>query len=212
MEGMILYDCATAPSPRRARMFIAEKGLTIETRQVDLKSGEHFGEAFRAINPRCTVPALDVGNGDVLTDNASIAAYLEAIRPDPPLLGRDPIEKARIAEWNARSESEGLLAVAEALRNSAPGLKGRALTGPDSYEQIPQLAARGAARVSAFFKVLDERLSDSAYLAGEAFSVADITAFVFVEFAERARFAPDGDFPALAEWRDALRARPSAQQ
>ncbi|MEE2567099.1 glutathione S-transferase family protein [Hyphobacterium marinum] len=210
MDGLVFYDCATAPSPRRARMVIAEKGLTVEARQVDLRSGEHFFDAFRAINPRCTVPALDTGEGVVLTDNASIAAYLEAIRPDPPLLGVTPVEKALIAEWINRTEFEGLMGVAEAFRNSAPGFKGRALTGPDNYDQIPALAERGRARVAAFYPVLERRLADSPYLGGDQFSIADITAFVFVEFAARAGVEPEGDFPAMDEWRGAIRIRPSA--
>lgn len=210
MDGLVFYDCATAPSPRRARMVIAEKGISVETRQVDLRGGEHFSHAFRAINPRCTVPALDTGEGVILTDNASIAAYLEAIRPDPPLLGRTPVEKALVAEWVNRAEFEGLLAVAEAFRNSAPGFAGRALTGPVAYEQIPALAERGRARAAAFYPILDERLARAPYLAGDGFSLADITAFVFVEFAARAGVEPAGEFPALSEWRDAIRARPSA--
>ncbi len=105
-----LYDCATAPSPRRARILLAEKGIPHETVQVDLRSGEQLGEAYRQINPQCTVPALRTHEGVVLTDNAAIAAYAEAIQPEPPLLGRTPIEKAQVAGWNWRMEFEGLLA------------------------------------------------------------------------------------------------------
>ena len=92
-----LYDCSTAPSPRRARILLAEKGVVHESVQIDLRSGEQMGEAFRAVNPQCTVPALRTEEGSVLTDNAAIAAYLEARFPEPPMLGRTPIEKARIA-------------------------------------------------------------------------------------------------------------------
>ncbi|MEE9476945.1 MAG: glutathione S-transferase, partial [Roseateles sp.] len=107
-----LYDCATAPSPRRARILLAEKRLPHETVQVDLRSGEHFGAAFRRINPHCTVPALVTDEGAVLTDNAAIAAYVEALQPEPPLLGRTPLDKAEIASWQWRVEFEGLMAVA----------------------------------------------------------------------------------------------------
>ncbi len=210
MDRLTFYDCTPAPSPRRARMFIAEKGLALDTRQVDLKSGEHFSDEFRALNPRCTVPVLDTGEGAALCDNASIARYLEEIRPDPPLMGHDPLEKALVADWVSRVEFDGLLGVAEALRNSAPGLAGRALTGPVSYAQIPALAERGKSRVANFYGVLEDRLAQSAYLAGEHFSWADISAFVFVEFAARAGVQPEADFPALAQWREAIAARPSA--
>jgi glutathione S-transferase len=210
MQDHVFYDCATAPSPRRARMFIVEKGLDIPTRQIDLRSGEQLGDAFRAINPRCTVPALQLPDGTVLGDNASIARYLEEVRPDPPLMGRTPVEKALIAEWNAIAEFDGLLAMAETIRNSLPGMKGRALTGPKNYEQIPELAERGRARVVQFFETLDQRLSDHAYLAGDAFSVADITAFVAVEFAGWIKLRPQENQRALTAWRNALAERPSA--
>ena len=111
-----LYDCATAPNPRRARILLAEKGIAHATVQVDLRNGEQFGEAFRSVNAQCTVPALLTDEGPVLTDNAAIIAYLEALRPDPPLLGRTPLEKADIATWHWRAEIEGLAAVVEALR------------------------------------------------------------------------------------------------
>ena len=121
-----LYDCATAPSPRRARIFLAEKGIAHETVPVDLRSGEQMGDAYRRMNPQCTVPALRTDEGLLLTDNAAIAAWLEARHPNPPLLGVTPEEKAEIASWNWRMEFEGLLAVAEALRNSAPAMANRA--------------------------------------------------------------------------------------
>ena len=106
-----LYDCATAPSPRRARILLAEKGIAHETVQVDLRAGEQLGEAFRAINPLCTVPALRTDEGAMLTDNAAIIAWAEAFRPDPPLLGTTPLDKAEVASWHWRAEFEGLLAV-----------------------------------------------------------------------------------------------------
>ena len=212
MKEHVFYDCATAPSPRRARMFIAEKGLDIPTVQVDLRSKEQLGEAFRAINPRCTVPALKLPDGIVLGDNVSIARYLEEIRPDPPLMGRDPVEKAVIAEWNAIAESDGLLAMAEIIRNSLPGMKGRALTGPRDYDQITELVERGKARIKHFFELLNARLETNAYLGGEAFSVADITAFVVVEFAGWVKLAPAENQTALIEWRTAIAERPSAKK
>ena len=134
-----LYDCATAPSPRRARIFLAEKGVAHDTVQVDLRSGEQLGEAFRRINPQCTVPALVTEEGAVLTDNAGIAAYLEARYPEPPLLGRTPLEKAEMAAWQWRIEFEGLMAIAEALRNSSPAMAGRALPGPEQGPFMPTL-------------------------------------------------------------------------
>jgi glutathione S-transferase len=205
-----LYDCATAPSPRRARILLAEKGVAHETVQVDLRSGEQLGEAYRRINPQCTVPALRTGEGAVLTDNAGIAAYLEARYPEPPLLGTTPLEKAQVASWNWRVEFEGLLAIAEALRNGSPAMANRALPGPQDYPQIPELAQRGLARVRNFFTTLDERLAGSEFVAGERFSIADITAVVAVDFARVVKVKPDEQqHPNLVRWRAAMAQRPS---
>ena len=124
------YDCATAPSLRRTRLLLAEKNVPHDTVMIDLRQGEQMSEAYRAINPQCTVPALRTDEGVVLTDNAGIAAYLEARFPEPPLMGTTPLEKAEIASWHWRAEFEGLMAIAEALRNSSPAMAGRALPGP----------------------------------------------------------------------------------
>lgn len=204
-----LYDCATAPSPRRARIFLAEKGVAHDTVSVDLRSGEQLGEAYRQINPQCTVPALRTEHGLVLTDNAAIAAYLEARYPNPPLLGATPEEKAEIASWNWRMEFEGLLAVAEALRNSAPAMANRALPGAVNYPQIPALAERGLARVEHFLDMLNERLAGRAFIAADRFSVADITAVVSVDFARIVKRKPGERHAELLRWRAAMASRPA---
>ena len=204
-----LYDCATAPSPRRARIFLAEKGVPHGTVQVDLRSGEQMGEAFRRVNPQCTVPALRTEHGLVLTDNAGIAAYLEARFPDPPLLGATPEEKAEVASWNWRMEFEGLLAIAEALRNSAPAMANRALPGAVDYPQIPALAERGLLRVGQFFAMLNERLAGRDFIAADRFSVADITAVVAGDFARVVKHKPGEQHPHLLRWRAAMAVRPS---
>jgi glutathione S-transferase len=203
------YDCATAPNPRRARLFLAEKGVLHETVQVDLRSGEQLGDAYRQINPQCTVPALRLDSGLTLTDNAAIAAYLEAQYPEPPLMGRTPQEKAEIASLNWRMEFEGLMPIAEALRNSSPGMVDRALPGPVNYAQIPELAQRGLARAQRFFDSLDALLARRRYVAGEVFSVADITAVVAVDFARIIKLKPDERHPNLQRWRALLAERPS---
>jgi glutathione S-transferase len=204
-----LYDCATAPSPRRARILLAEKGVVHETIQVDLRNGEHLGDAYRKVNPQCTVPALRTDEGLLLTDNAAITAWLEARFPEPPLLGSTPAEKAEIASWNWRVEFEGLLAIAEALRNSAPAMAHRALPGPVDYAQIPELAERGLARAQQFFVMLNDRLAGRDYVAADRFSIADITAVVAVDFARVVKVKPGEQHPHLQRWRAALAQRPS---
>lgn len=198
-----------APSPRRARIFLAEKGVEHRTVNVDLMRQEQLGEAFRAINPHCTVPALALDDGIVLTDNAAIIAYIEATFPAPPLLGETPLEKAEIASWNARIEMEGLSAAGEALRNSAPQMKGRALTGPFNYVQIPSLAERGVARLRTFFDMLDAHLAGRAFVATDRFSLADITAVVTIDFARVVRVKMNDDHVHLARWGAALAERRS---
>lgn len=202
-----LYDCATAPSPRRARILLAEKGVAHETVQVDLRQGEQLGDAYRRINPHCTVPALLTEEGAMLTDNAGIAAYLEARYPEPPLLGRTPLEKAEIAAWQWRVEFEGLMAIAEALRNSSPAMAGRALPGPVDYAQIPALAERGLARLQHFLAVLDAHLQGRDFIAAGQFSIADITAVVAVDFARVVKVRPGEAHPHLLRWREAMQAR-----
>ncbi|AVQ79870.1 MULTISPECIES: glutathione S-transferase family protein [unclassified Variovorax] len=206
---IILYDCATAPSPRRARILLAEKGIAHETVQVDLVRGEQLGAAYREINPQCTVPALRTEEDGLLTDNAAIAAWLEARYPEPPLLGRTPAEKAEIASWNWRVEFEGLLAIAETLRNGSPAMADRALPGPVNYAQIPELAQRGQARVQHFFETLNERLAGREFIATDRFSIADITAVVAVDFARVVRVKPGEQHPELLRWRAAMAQRPS---
>lgn len=204
-----LYDCSTAPSPRRARILLAEKGVPHETVTVDLRSGEQLGAAYRAINPQCTVPALRTDEGALLTDNAAITAWLEARFPQPSLLGTTPAEKAEIASWNWRIEFEGLIAIAEALRNSAPAMANRALPGPVDYPQIPELAQRGLARVQQCFLMLNDRLAGRDFIATERFSVADITAVVTVDFARVVKIKPTEAHPHLQRWRAAMALRPS---
>ena len=204
-----LYDCATAPSPRRARILLAEKAVAHQTVEVDLRHGEQLGEAYRRLNPQCTVPALRTDEGLLLTDNAAITAYLEARYPEPPLLGRTPAEKAEIASWNWRVEFEGLMAIAEALRNSAPAMANRALPGPVDYPQIPELAERGRTRVQRFFALLDERLGGREFIAADSFSIADITAVVAVDFARVVKVKPGEQHPQLQRWRAAMAQRAS---
>jgi glutathione S-transferase len=208
-----LYDCASAPNPRRARILLAEKGVAHETVQIDLRAGEQLAPAYRQINPQCTVPALRVvdeaGHGLVLTDNAAITAYLEARYSQPPMLGASPADKAEIASWAWRMEFDGLMPIAEALRNSSPAMVNRALPGPIDYAQIPQLAERGRQRVQRFFDELNERLAGRDFVAAGQMSVADITAVVAVDFARIVKVKPDERHSHLLRWRAAMAERPS---
>ncbi|MEO0391162.1 MAG: glutathione S-transferase family protein [Pseudomonadota bacterium] len=207
---MIFYDCATAPSPRRARMALAEKGLSPEVHQINLREGAQFGEAFRAINPHCTVPVLVTEGGTTLTENIAIAAYLEDIAPEPPLFGTTPDARALVFQWTAIAETQGGMAMAETLRNSAPAMAGRALPGPLGLDQIPTLAARGRTRLAAFKDMMEAHLEGRDWIAIDQFSYADITAFVFLDYSRVVKMAVDAAHPNLCAFMDRVRARPSA--
>ncbi|MGI9303164.1 MAG: glutathione S-transferase family protein [Gammaproteobacteria bacterium] len=208
---MKLYDCTAAPSPRRVRIFIAEKGMQIPFEQVDLANGQHLSPEYQAINPLCTVPALELDDGTHIIETSAICRYLESVQPDPPLFGVDAKDQARVTQWYMRVENDGFLAVAESFRNKVGGLKGRALTGPHGYAQIPELVERGRLRAERFFTVLDERLADNPFVAGERFSAADINAMVAVDFAERAKFDVKSKHANLRRWHETVAARPSAR-
>lgn len=208
---MNFYDCPTAPSPRRVRIFLAEKGVSLKTKTVDLANGQQLTDAFGAINPHRTVPILELDDGTKLLDSTSICMYLEETFPDPNLMGRDAKERAIIAMWQREVETNGMMAIMECFRNSSKGFKSRALTGPVDYEQIPELAERGRQRVRHFFTELNARLSGSEYVAGDRFTIVDITAFVAVEFSRAIRETVPDDATHLARWRDAVNARPSTR-
>lgn len=207
---MLFYDCSTAPSPRRARMFIAEKGLEIETRNISIADGEQLRPEFLGVNPRATVPVLVTDDGTTLTENLGIAAYLDAAFPEPPLMGRTPEEKGLVLMWNAIAETQGGLPIAEALRNGNPRMKGRAVTGTANYDQIPELARRGLARAGAFFDLLEDRLGQSAFVATDHLTLADITAYVFVDFARVIKMRIPEENAATKAWFAAIKSRPSA--
>jgi glutathione S-transferase len=206
---MKFYDCKTAPSPRRVRIFMAEKGIQLPTVQVDLKNGEQLAEAFMQINPRCTVPVLELDDGTRLTDSLAICHYLESEYPEPNLMGRDAREQAVVMNWHEQIMTEGLLSAAEALRNSARGFAGRALTGPEGFQQIPELAERGRKRLARFMALLDGRLAESPYVALQRFTMADIGAFVCVDFAGWIKLPVLERWPNILRWHEELALRPS---
>ena len=207
---MKLFDFELAPNPRRVRMYLAEKGLQIPSVQINLRQGEQFHAAFKDENPSMIVPALALDDGTLITETMAICRYLEALHPTPPVFGSTPKEQAMVEMWSRRAELEGFMAVAEALRNSVERFKDRALPGPRNYAQIPALVERGKARATGFLEDLEAGLAGKTWLAGEFFSVADITAFVVVEFAGWVEIQPAAHQQNIARWRAAMAARSSA--
>jgi glutathione S-transferase len=208
---MKFYDCRTAPSPRRVRIFIAEKGIEIETIEVDLASKEQLSSEFKKINPNCTVPVLLLDDGTRYTSTAGIRNYLEALHPTPNLMGKNAMEKGMVADTQWRIEMEGLVAMAEALRNSAPRMSGRALTGPFDYQQIPALAERGKLRVERFLNGVDSLIGNKAYAAGDFFSIADIDLLVVIDFAKWIKLELPKDASNAQRWYEDVSSRESCK-
>lgn len=208
---MKFYDCKTAPSPRRVRIFLAEKGIEVESIEVDLGNREQLGAEFRKINPDCTVPVLELDDGTRLTEIFAICQYLDETVPQPPLLGVSVTERALVTMWNTKIEHQGLAAMAETLRNRAKGLQGRALTGPEDYEQIPELVDRGRRRFEVFMDKIDYHLKDREYVVGDALTIADISLLVAIDFAAWSKISIEEGMINLRRWYDLVSARPSAQ-
>ena len=208
---MILYDVKTAPSARRVRIFLAEKNLDVEVIQVNTAEGEHLKEDFLKLNPWATVPVLKLDDGTCISEAIACCRYLEENYPSPPLMGVDPSEKAIISMWEHRMEWDGFLSVAEFLRNSVERLKNRGLTGTLNFNQIPALAERGKKRIAHFHNFLDKRLAESKFVATDKYSIADITAQVSIDFAQRAGVSIPEDKKNILRWHSNVNSRESAK-
>ena len=210
-KTMKLYQNAGSPNSRRVRIFLAEKGLSIPLIPIDLSKGEQHSDAYRAINSRRVVPTLVLEDGTAIGEVPAILRYLEEVRPQTPLHGDSAKERALVTMWERRVEQEGFASVMEAIRNTVPGLKGRAIAGPHDYDQIPALVERSKLRVKNFLTDLDARLTEVPFVAGERYSIADITALVTVDFAAKAINVPLPDEDAaLKRWYELVSKRPSA--
>jgi glutathione S-transferase len=210
MNDLRLYHSAGSPNSRRVRIYLAEKGICMPLIPVDLGAREQFSDAYAAINPRRVVPTLVLGDGTSIGEVPAIWRYIEEANPSPPLLGGDPRGKALVQMWERRMELEGFAAVMETVRNRAEGLKGRAISGPHGYGQIPALVERGKQRVADFYADLEALLATRDFVAGGGFSVADITALVTVDFATKAlEMGIPAESAATRKWYEAVAARPS---
>jgi len=206
-----LYDFRHSPSPRRVRIFLAEKDLAVPTVTVDLYGREQFLPAFKAINPDCTLPLLELDDGTTIGESVAICRYFEEIRPDPPLFGRDPRERALVEMWNRRVEFNGYLRAVDVMRNGNERFADRGLPGVErGVPQIPALVERGRAALDRFYDRLDGELATRPFIAGEDFSIADITGLVTIDFATRAGHPLAPGRTHLERWYQAVKARRSA--
>ena len=199
-----------APSPRRVRVFLAEKGIEIPRVEIDIRAGENLAPDFLAVNPRGVLPTLQLEDGTVIDESVAICRYFEELRPDPPLMGRTALEKAMTECWLRRVEFDAGLPVMDAFRNSYPPYAERAVPGRAGTKAIAELAARGRARLAEFYPMIDRRLAEFEYVAGPTFSIADITLLCIADFARAVKLpAPEG-LEHFARWHARVSARPSA--
>jgi glutathione S-transferase len=209
MTIMRLFDFHRAPNPRRTRIFIAEKGLDIPKVTVDLFRMEQLSPEFLAINPQGTVPVLETDDGTYLSETVAICSYLEALHPEPALMGNSATEKALVLNWNNIVEQNGMISIAETLRNWSPGFRNRVFPGTKDYPQMPELVDRGRKRTEQFFDQMENRLQQAPHLAGDNFSLADITLLAITDFAGWVEIKPLPTRPALSRWYEIVSARPS---
>ncbi|HZD92438.1 MAG TPA: glutathione S-transferase [Pseudolabrys sp.] len=202
---MKLYDNKMAPNPRRARIFLAEKGISVPTENVDIGAKEHLTPEYGAVNPLQRMPALVLDDGTVITESIAICRYFEALQPEPALFGTGAEGIALVEMWNRRCELNLFFGVAHVFRHTHPAMK--ELEVP----QVPEWAEANRPRVADFLKLLDARLKDNEFIAGAHYSVADITALCAVDFMKPARVAMPEGLSHLQRWRDAVSARPSAR-
>ncbi|MEM1343386.1 MAG: glutathione S-transferase [Pseudomonadota bacterium] len=201
-QPVLLYDQPRAPNPRRLNIFLAEKAVDVSRETIDLMQGQHKAEAFLARIGAAQVPALVLTDNSVLTETQAIARYIEALHPEPNLMGRDALEQATIEMWQRRLEFGLFAAVAGCFRHTNRHLA-------VLERQIPEYGAEMRARIAGHLEALDARLDGRAWIAAERLTMADITAFVACDFLRILKYPVPETLPHLTNWLATLRARPS---
>jgi len=202
---MKLYDGGRAPNPRRVRIFLAEKGLSVPLEQVDLGALAQKSPAFTAINPVQRVPALQLDDGSIITESIAICRYFEALHPEPPLFGKGAKDQAIVEMWQRRVEFHLLVPISHVFRNSHPAMKEM------EVPQVPAWAEANKPRVMDFLALLDRELKSRPFVAGDRYTVADITGLVSVDFLKPAKLAVPDELVHLKRWHGEVSARPSAK-
>ncbi len=202
---MKLYDSKMAPNPRRARIFLAEKGISVPTEQVAIETKQHLTPEYAVVNPLQRMPALELDDGTVITESIAICRYFEAVQPEPPLFGTGAKEIGLVEMWNRRCELNLFFPVAHVFRHTHPAMK--ELEVP----QVPAWAEANKPRIADFLKLLDDQLKDNEFIAGKHYTVADITTLCAVDFMKPARVPVPEGLSNLQRWREVVSARPSAR-
>jgi glutathione S-transferase len=201
---MKLYNSPFAPNPRRVRIFLAEKNLTVSTVDVDLGRLEQRSANFSALNPFQRIPVLMLDEGVAICESIAICRYFEEVQPDPPLFGIGALNRAMVEMWQRRLELGLFSHIANAFRHSHPHM------AQMERPQIAELAEAAKSKAVEAMARVDRELANREFAAGDRFSVADITGLVALDFARTARIAIPEEFARLRRWREALAARPSA--
>ncbi len=204
-ESMKLYDGGRAPNPRRVQIFLAEKGVEIPAIQVDINRFDQKTEDFSRLNPMQRVPVLVLKDGTAISETVAICRYVEELQPEPVLFGRDALEKALVEMWQRRMELQFLLPVGFAFRHLHPG--GAHLEGT----QVPQWGTINQAKAREFMEFLDAELASRPFIAGEEFTIADITGIVAYQFLKPGRIPYPEDLVNLQRWQQEVAARPSVR-
>ncbi len=202
---MKLYDSKMAPNPRRTRIFLAEKGVSVPTEQVDMMKMEQRTAAFTALNPLQRMPVLVLDDGTVIAESLAICRYFDALHPEPPLFGVGAKEIGLVEMWSRRVENNFFATVAAVFRHLHPAMKDL------EVPQVPAWAEANRPRVTQFLELLDQQLSQHEFIAGDRFSVADITALCTVDFMKPARLIVPEGAANVKRWHAAVSARPSAK-
>jgi glutathione S-transferase len=202
---MKLYDGGRAPNPRRVKVFLAEKGLTVPMEQVDLGKMAHRSAAYTAINPLQRVPALELDDGTVLTESIAICRYFEALHPEPRLFGQGAKDEAMVEMWQRRIEFHLLVPISQVFRHAHPAMKEM------EVPQVPAWAESNKPRVTEFLEILDRELKERRFVAGDRYTVADITGLVCIDFMKPAKLAVPESLSNLKRWHAEVSARPSAK-
>lgn len=201
---MKLFDGGRAPNPRRVRVFLAEKGIEVPLVPVDMGAMEHRGEAVRSRNPLQRLPVLELDDGTILTESVAICRYFEELHPEPPLFGQGALGKAVVEMWQRRMELNFMTSVAHAFRHIHPAMK------EWEVPQIPEWGEANKPKVVEFLRFLDGELAEREFIAGNAYSIADITGLIAVDFMKPARIQVPEDCANVLRWYKAVSSRPSA--
>lgn len=201
---MKLYDSKLAPNPRRTRIFLAEKGISLPTEQIDIAAQQHKTPEYAAINPLQRMPTLMLDDGTIITESIAICRYFEMLHPEPPMFGVNPKDSALVEMWNRRAEINFFANVAAVFRHTHPAMK--ELEVP----QVPAWADANRPRVAWFLEMLDDELANREFIAGDRYTVADITMQVAVDFMKPARLVMPEGVANVKRWHAAVSARPSA--